>query len=225
MDCSLLRPLFSKRQGGYSLAYEPDGTPYYTASGAPPSGCTDAYLNNSWTYASAAGSTGSIPKIGQSFDGNNMTMGSVNYGTSYPGTGIGTHATSEIIYDLGASHSYTHFKATVGKDNESVCGEDRLVFKVYNNASSALLGQSPVVGTASYGLPQTADMSVDISGVRYLKLVVEDGGDGIYCDHANWARARLACSASGRVAATDSIQSFFSVYPNVSKGEFTVDVE
>jgi|GEM_PF-1187117 len=209
---------------GYSLAYESDGSPYYTASGTPPTGCTDAYLSSSWTYASGAGSTGNIPKIGQSFDGNNMTMGSVNYGTSYPGTGIGTHATSEIIYDLGGSHSYTHFKATVGKDNEAVCGEDRMIFKVYNNATGTLLGASPVVGTPSYGLPQTAEMSVPISGVRYLKLVVEDGGDNIYCDHANWARARLACSVSGRIAA-DSVKSFFSVYPNVSRGVFTVDVE
>lgn len=208
---------------GYSLGYEPDGTPYYTASGTPPSGCTDAYLTNTWTYASAAGSTGSSPKIGLSFEGNAMTMGSVNYTASYPGSGIGTHATSEIIYDLGASHSYTHFKSTVGKDNEAVCGEDRLVFKVYNNATNALLATSPVVGTPSYGLPQTAEMSVGISGVRYLKLVVEDGGDNIYCDHANWARARLACSASGRVAATDT--TFFTVYPNVSQGEFTVNVD
>lgn len=210
---------------GYNIGYEPDGTPYYTASGSPPSGCTDAYLTNSWTYASAAGSTGSIPKIGQSFDGIDMTMGSVNYSASYPGTGIGTHATSEIIYDLGASHGYTHFKSVVGKDNEAVCGEDRLVFKVYNNATNALLGTSPVVGTPSYGLPQTSEMSVDITGVRYLKLVVEDGGDYIYCDHANWARARLTCSSSGRMAATDSVASFFTVYPNVSRGEFTVDVE
>lgn len=210
---------------GYNIGYEPDGTPYYTASGSPPSGCTDAYLTNSWTYASAAGSTGSIPKIGLSFDGIDMTMGSVNYSASYPGTGIGTHATSEIIYDLGASHGYTHFKSVVGKDNEAVCGEDRLVFKVYNNATNALLGTSPVVGTPSYGLPQTSEMSVDITGVRYLKLVVEDGGDYIYCDHANWARARLTCSSSGRMAATDSVASFFTVYPNVSRGEFTVDVE
>lgn len=208
---------------GYSIGYEPGGQPYYTLSGTPPVGCTDAYLTNSWTYASAAGSTGSIPKIGQSFDGNAMTMGSVNYSTSYPGSGIGTHATSEIIYDLGSSHSYTHFKSTVGKDNESVCGEDRMVFKVYNNATNALLATSPVVGTPSYGLPQTADMSVDITGVRYLKLVVEDGGDNIYCDHANWARARLACSASGRMAATDT--TFFTVYPNVNQGEFTVKLD
>lgn len=208
---------------GYNIGYEPDGTPYYTASGTPPSGCTDAYLTNSWTYASAGYNP--PPKIGQSVDGNNMTMGAVNYSSSYPGTGIGTHATSEIIYDLGTSHSYTHFKATVGKDNETMCNEDRLVFKVYNNANNALLGQSPTVGNPAYSLPQTYEMSVGIAGVRYLKLVVEDGGDGVGCDHADWARARLTCSASGRVAATDSVQSFFTVYPNVNKGEFTVNVD
>lgn len=207
---------------GYTLSYEPEGTPYYTASGTPPSGCTNAYLTNSWTYASSGYNP--PPKIGLSVDGNNMTMGSVNYSSSYPGTGIGTHATSEIIYDLGASHSYQYFKATVGKDNEAFCGENRLLFKVVNNANGAVLATSPTLGNPANGLPQTADMSVSITGIRYLKLVVEDGGDNIYCDHANWARARLACTSSGRLSAKDSLAPLFTIYPNVSNGEFTVDV-
>lgn len=211
---------------GYTLAYEPDGTPYYTASGTPPIGCTNAYLTNSWTYASAAGGTSTVPVIGIAISGGNMAMGSTNYTSSYPGTGIGTHATSEIIYDLGAAHTYQYFKSTVGKDNGSNCGgHDRLKFKVVNNATGAVLGESPIVGNSDFGLSRTADLSIPISGVRYLKLVVEDGGDGISCDHANWARARLTCTSSGRVSARDSLAPLFTIYPNISNGEFTVEVD
>jgi hypothetical protein len=207
---------------GYTLAYESDGTPYYTASGTPPSGCTNAYLTNSWTYASAGYYP--VPKIGQSVSGGNMVLGSTNYTSSYPGTGIGTHATSEIIYDLGASHTYQYFKATAGKDEGYMCGDNRLIFKVINNATSAVLMTSPTIGNPAYGFPNQTEMNVPITGVRYLKLVVEDGGDGLGCDHANWARARLACTSSGRVSARDSLDPLFTIYPNVNNGEFTVEV-
>ena len=32
---------------------------------------------------------------------------------------------------------------------------------------------------------------VDIAGAEALRLVTSDGGDGIACDHATWADARL----------------------------------
>lgn len=152
-------------------------------------------------------------------------MGSVNYSSIYPGSGIGTHATSEIIYDLGANHNYSHFKATVGKDNEVFCGANKMIFKVKNNENGAVLATSPTIGNPANGLPQTADMSVGISGVRYLKLVVEDGGDGIDCDHANWARARLTCNSSARIAVQDTVAPLFSLYPNVNDGNFNVIVK
>lgn len=218
---------------GFAMGYEcttppcnaSNGTRYFYATSAPPS-CSNLNLINSWTYASSAGSTTGPPRIGKSIENNDMTMGSVNYTTSYPGTGIGTHAFSEIIYDFGASHSFQYFKATVGKDNESVCGENRLVFKVLNNTTGAILAQSPVVGNPAYGLPQTYDMSVNIAGVQSLKLVVEDGGDNIYCDHANWARARLTCDANARKSADgDSTQyeTDLKISPNPSEGELTIE--
>jgi hypothetical protein len=32
---------------------------------------------------------------------------------------------------------------------------------------------------------------IDVSGVKELKLLAENAGDGSYCDHANWAEAML----------------------------------
>ncbi|HEY3414923.1 MAG TPA: NPCBM/NEW2 domain-containing protein [Armatimonadota bacterium] len=38
---------------------------------------------------------------------------------------------------------------------------------------------------------QAIDVSVDITGAKRLTLVVDDGGDGFACDHADWAEPRL----------------------------------
>jgi hypothetical protein len=37
--------------------------------------------------------------------------------------------------------------------------------------------------------PQRVDL--DIQGAKQLRLIVDDAGDGISADHANWADARL----------------------------------
>ena len=38
---------------------------------------------------------------------------------------------------------------------------------------------------------------VDVTGIRELRLCVSDNGDGIICDMANWAAARLRRAATG----------------------------
>lgn len=38
---------------------------------------------------------------------------------------------------------------------------------------------------------QAVDIDVDISGAKRLYLVVDDGGDGFACDHADWLEPRL----------------------------------
>ena len=35
------------------------------------------------------------------------------------------------------------------------------------------------------------DVSIDITGAEKLRLVTTDGGDGIACDHAEWANPKL----------------------------------
>jgi hypothetical protein len=38
---------------------------------------------------------------------------------------------------------------------------------------------------------QPQEVSVDIAGADQLRLLTTDGGDGISCDHATWAQARI----------------------------------
>jgi NPCBM/NEW2 domain/Secretion system C-terminal sorting domain/Carbohydrate esterase, sialic acid-specific acetylesterase len=226
---------------GYSLNWEctsdtspctsSNGTPIYIAGGTPPpppptSGCAGTfYLNNSWTYAGGVTTT---PVVGGNTVGGNMIMGGVNYTSQYPGKGLGIHANSEVVYDLGANHGFTTFKATVGKDDGNFCsaswaGQEKITFKLVNNATGVDIS-SVTVGNPNTGISQTANFEVPITGVRYIKLVASDGGDGNYCDWANWANARVVCSPSSRTGSKEEEQEEAEesvlVLPNPNNGNF-----
>lgn len=206
---------------GYSLSYSQDGTMIYTANsgGGGGTGCTDTYVSNNW--ASATIGDGSGPKIGQNYQGGTMNIN----GTTYS-QGIGTHAGSEIVYNLG-SHSYANFKASVGRDVSSYscnCGGQTIVFKVYNHSTGALIGSStnnPVTKTINQS---ASDMVVPISGVSSIRLVVEDGGDQIWGDWANWGKARFTCAGSNFREAPAPTEEWFWVSPNPNDGKFIAKV-
>jgi len=165
--------------------------------GTPPS-CTNSYLGNTWTYAYAE--WGGSPKIDTDIDGGPIQIN----GTSYS-KGIGTHAYSEIIYDLGLNHPFQTFKADVGRDQDAYtcgCGTQDMVFKVLNNATNAVLA-----GPVTKGNYQSATaLNVNISNVRYLKLQVDIGSDGHnWGDQANWANARLVCPNSNRIGSINPL--------------------
>jgi hypothetical protein len=96
--------------------------------------------------------------------------------------GLGTHAKSEIIYELGGE--FDRFEALVGVDCET--GNNGSVeFLVYTDGtkrySSGIL----------HGAEPARPVKVSLSGVKELKLVVNDGGNGINSDHADWAGAKM----------------------------------
>ncbi|MFD2024857.1 endo-alpha-N-acetylgalactosaminidase family protein [Promicromonospora aerolata] len=105
-------------------------------------------------------------------------------GTVYD-KGIGTHAPSTVRLFLGARCE--SFTATVGVDDVQSRGS--VAFEVLGDGVS--LAETPVLR----GGGETQDLRADVTGVRYLDLVVTDGGDGIGNDHADWAGARLTCTA------------------------------
>mgnify|MGYP001942325783 CR=1 FL=1 len=165
-------------------------TVYYNTT--PPT-CSNTYLSNNWTYASSGWN--GPPKINTDIDGGPLV---INNSPQY-NNGIGTHAFSEIIYDLGPSHNFQSFKADVGRDQDAYscnCGNQDIVFKVVNNANNQVLA-----GPVTKGNWQSAtSLTANLSGVRYLKLVVENGSDGYnWGDHADWANARLVCTSSSRI--------------------------
>jgi len=97
---------------------------------------------------------------------------------TYP-KGIGTHAPSEIVYRLDGQ--YARFQSDIGG------AEDRgtVVFQVYGD--DKLLYDSGIL----HGLREVKTVDLPITGVRVLRLVVTDAGDGYNSDEANWAGARV----------------------------------
>jgi len=96
--------------------------------------------------------------------------------------GVGTHAYSALIVDLkGAAE---RFQAVVGVDDESA-DKGSVVFAVVVD------GEEVVRTDVLRGGGEPQEINVDLAGARQLILTVEDGGDGIDHDHADWANARL----------------------------------
>jgi hypothetical protein len=185
----LTTPTDFSTPSGYSLSYS-GSTPVYTASGTPPS-CTNTDLTNNWFYASS--DVNPPPKINTNQNGTAININ----GTTYA-KGIGTHAFSEIIYDLGTSHNFEYFKADVGRDLGSAtcgCGGQTIIFKVLNANTNAVLAGPITKGNGQSATP----ISASISGVSKIKLVVEDGGDNNWGDWADWANARLTCPSGARI--------------------------
>ena len=80
--------------------------------------------------------------------------------------------------------NYSSFISDVGIDNE--VGENGSVsFQVYGD--SVLLYDSGVM----FGNSATQTINVSVAGRNELKLVVNNGGDNINYDHADWAGARV----------------------------------
>lgn len=98
--------------------------------------------------------------------------------------GLGTHAASEIVYELDGA--LTNFSAWVGVDDE---------MKGYTNSSVVFQVFADGIKLFDSGMMRLNDVakpvSVPLAGVNELKLVVTDAGDGIHCDHADWAEAVL----------------------------------
>ncbi|GAA1737553.1 endo-alpha-N-acetylgalactosaminidase family protein [Isoptericola hypogeus] len=112
-------------------------------------------------------------------DGSPITL----RGTVYE-KGIGAGSPSRVRLFLG--ERCETFTATVGLD-DSQATRGSVAFEVLGDDAS--LASTPVLR----GGGATQDLAVDVSGVRYLDLVVTDGGDGGGNDHADWAGAQLTC--------------------------------
>jgi hypothetical protein len=94
--------------------------------------------------------------------------------------GLGTHANSEIVYNLDGK--YRAFQAWAGPD---MATNGSMGFTVFVDGQKRWESGRMVRGDAAKGV------EVDLTGAKELRLVVDDGGDSIGGDHADWANARL----------------------------------
>lgn len=141
---------------------------------------TSNYLSDK-NWVSAKAGWGSVQKD-KSIGNNKIRLKGENGIVTYE-KGLGTHATSTIIYDL-TDKDYAFFTSYVGVDQE-IGNPASVAFKVYVDG----------VLKAETGVMKKADgqefIKVNIAGAKELKLVVSDGGNGIGSDHADWADAKL----------------------------------
>ena len=114
----------------------------------------------------------------KSVDGKTLTIGGQRFER-----GVGTHSVSEIAIQLdGKAVSFT---AQVGLDDEIIEYKTSAEFIVIGDG--ARLWSSGIVKAGD--APKLCSVSLD--GVKRLELIVADGGDGPYYDHADWADAKI----------------------------------
>ncbi len=119
-----------------------------------------------------------LPVKNKSLDGNTMTIAGQTFER-----GFATHAVSSLT--ILTEGNATLFSASVGLDDEMKGHEPAVEFEVYGDGEK--LWSSGVMH-----LGDSAKVcSVVLKDVKKVELVVADGGNGNYYDHANWADAKF----------------------------------
>ncbi len=145
-------------------------------------------------------------------DGKILTIGGVTYQR-----GLGTHAASQLVYNLGGNCST--FSAEVGVDDEVGSTHGSVGFQVF--ADDALLYDSGVVT----GADTARSVSVSVAGKNQLKLVVTDGGDGLQFDHADWGSAKITCSTIQPTVTSVTVNPATANMTVNGTQQFTADVQ
>jgi hypothetical protein len=97
--------------------------------------------------------------------------------------GLGTHADSEIRFNLGGAYSF--FESDIGLDDNQIGGIGCVTFAVWVDDKKVY--ESRVMHAGD----KAESVKVDVSGASTLKLVVAAAADNNHCDHADWAAARV----------------------------------
>jgi beta-glucanase (GH16 family) len=105
--------------------------------------------------------------------------------------GLGVHAASEVQYKVPSG--CTRFDSVIGLDDE-VGSHGAVVFQVFKGSTKSFDSGLRTGSSAN----RTVSTSV-VPGTT-LRLVVTDGGNGVGMDHADWANARLTCTAPAPTA-------------------------
>ncbi len=116
------------------------------------------------------------PQKDKSVDGHPLSIGGKKFET-----GLGTHATSSLRINLKGKGE--RFTAWVGVDDEEKGQPSSITFSVDGDGKT--LWESGVMRAGD----AAKQVDVDVRGVKSLHLLVGDAGDGINCDHADWADA------------------------------------
>ncbi|WP_379963868.1 NPCBM/NEW2 domain-containing protein [Epilithonimonas sp. UC225_85] len=118
------------------------------------------------------------PGINTSVDGKPLTIAGEIFKR-----GFGTHAESSLLIKLDGKAK--NFTALVGLDDEIKDQTPAVEFEIYGDNKK--LWSSGIMHLGDKAKP----VSVSLEGINQLELVVTDGGNGPYYDHADWVNAKF----------------------------------
>lgn len=102
--------------------------------------------------------------------------------------GLGTHASSELIYKLDAGHEFEYFEAYTGVDYAKYSYDASTVtFEVWVDGKKAYDSREVLGGATRVTTPMQF-VQVDISGAEEVKLITKEFDNNAY-DHSEWADA------------------------------------
>jgi len=119
-----------------------------------------------------------VPGKNHSLDGNTMTIAGATFQR-----GFGTHSVSSLLILLNGKAN--DFSASVGIDDEVKGHEPAVEFVLVADGKN--IWSSGIMRLGDAARP----CKVSLTGVKKLELVVTDGGNGNYYDHADWADAKF----------------------------------
>ncbi len=122
------------------------------------------------------------PQVDQSVERHPLSVGGKKFEH-----GLGTHAESTFSIDLKGDAQ--RFTAYVGVDDEVGESQGSVEFRVL--ADNRELWKSGIMTSGQ--MPKMVD--VNLKGFKKLLLLVNDAGDGISYDHADWADAKIEYAA------------------------------
>ncbi len=112
--------------------------------------------------------------------------------------GFYCHALSHITVRLPAPGAQLIAKIGIDSNNQTRPQRGSVVFVVQVDQQAVF--RSPVVREGSAAEP----VQVDLHGATEFEMIVEDGGDGISCDQADWAEAQVVLD-NGRTLWLDEL--------------------
>lgn len=134
------------------------------------------------------------PGVNTSVDGRKITIAGETFDR-----GFGTHAESSLLIKLNGKAK--NFSASVGLDDEMKGHDPAVEFEIYGDNKK--LWSSGIMKLGDKAKP----VHISLQGIIQLELVVTDGGNGPYYDHADWADAKFETSESAKLITFNPISS------------------
>jgi alpha-galactosidase len=117
---------------------------------------------------------------------------SLRIGDKQYARGLYCHAISKIVVPLPSPGKTFSAVAGVDSNEQTAGGKGSVVFAVKVGDKTAF--QSPLMREGMVAVP----VQVDLAGAKEFVLEIGDGGDGIGCDQADWADAKVVL-ADGKI--------------------------